>query len=272
MVQAVSMECNGQANRQSNVGADVTMPRLSTQPPATMNWQITLKDKIIAITGANRGIGLGIAEVCLANSASVVYSLDLMEPSEEFEALSKRNPGRFKYLQMDVTNEESTQRAIDAVVEAEGAIHGMICNAGMTKHQPALDFSMEQLEKLFKLNVFGAYSCATKAAKKFIELGVKGSIVSSNLPSYSVFSLLTVAKGIHSFDDLVQTKQSGTIGTIRRHQSCCPQHDAYAGHGVGTLRHPSEQHLARLREDGDDLLCRTVAGLGSEDAVLWRHA
>lgn len=181
MVYAVSMESNGQTNGHANVDVDVAMPKLSTQPPANMNWQITLKNKVIAITGANRGIGLGIAEVCLANSASVVYSLDLMEPSEEFEALSKRNPGRFRYLQMDVTNEESVQRAIDAIVEAEGAIHGMICNAGMTKHQPALDFSMEQVEKLFKLNVFGAYSCATKAAKKFIELGIKGSIVSSIL-------------------------------------------------------------------------------------------
>jgi NAD(P)-dependent dehydrogenase (short-subunit alcohol dehydrogenase family) len=170
MVQAVRMENGGQANGHT--------PKFTTQPPADMNWQITLKDKVVAITGANRGIGLGIAEVCLANSAKVVYSLDLMEPSEEFETLSKRNPGRFKYLQMDVTNEESVQRAIDGIVEAEGAIHGMICNAGMTKHQPALNFSMEQLEQLFKLNVFGAYFCATKAAKKFIDLGIKGSIVS----------------------------------------------------------------------------------------------
>jgi NAD(P)-dependent dehydrogenase (short-subunit alcohol dehydrogenase family) len=177
MVQAVPMEHNGQANGHT-ADSGAVMPKLSTQPPANMNWQITLKDKVVAITGANRGIGLGLAEVCLANSASVVYSLDLMEPSEEFEALSKRNPGRFKYLQMDVTDEESVQKAIDEIVAVEGAIHGMICNAGMTKHQPALDFSMEEVEKLFKLNVFGAYSCATKAAKKFIELGIKGSIVS----------------------------------------------------------------------------------------------
>lgn len=53
-----------------------------------------------------------------------------MDPSEDFEALSKQNPGRFKYKQMDVTDEESVKRAIDEIVEAEGAIHGMIANAG----------------------------------------------------------------------------------------------------------------------------------------------
>ncbi|KAK3647492.1 hypothetical protein LTR56_007986 [Elasticomyces elasticus] len=190
MVKAVSMEGNGSAQGQANgsnghVAEDTVMPRLSTQPPADMNWQINLQDKIIAITGANRGIGLGIAEVCLANAAKCVYSLDLMEPSEEFAALSKANSGRFKFKQMDVTNEESVKKAIDEIVDEEGAIHGMVCNAGMTKHQPALDFTMAQVEQIFRLNVFGAYACATAAARKFISLGIKGSIVfTASMTSY----------------------------------------------------------------------------------------
>ena len=160
-------------------------PNLSTQPPANMNWQITLQGKVIAITGANRGIGLGIAEVCLANSAKVVYSLDLTEPQEDFNALSKKYPGRLKHKIMDVTDETSVQRTMDDVVDSEGAIHGMICNAGMTKHQSALDFSMEDVERMFNLNVFGSYSCATKAAKTMIKLGIKGSIVfTASMTSY----------------------------------------------------------------------------------------
>lgn len=55
----------------------------------------------------------------------------------------------------------------------------------MTKHQPALDFNRSQLEQLFNLNVFGAYFCATTVAKKFIELGIKGSIVfTASMTSY----------------------------------------------------------------------------------------
>ncbi|KAK5112806.1 hypothetical protein LTR85_011140 [Meristemomyces frigidus] len=190
MVQAVLLDDgNGQATNGTNGHAvmegETPMPKLNTLPPPDMNWAITLKDKVIAITGANRGIGLGIAEVCLANGAACVYSLDLMEPSEEFATLSKKNQGRFRYQQMDVTKEESVKKAIDDIVEAEGAIHGMVCNAGMTKHQPALDFTMEQVEQLFRLNVFGAFACATAAARKFISLGVKGSIVfTASMTSY----------------------------------------------------------------------------------------
>ncbi|CAG7918506.1 unnamed protein product [Penicillium olsonii] len=156
----------------------------STMPDNDFNWQITLAHKVVAITGANRGIGLGIAEVCLANSAQMVYSLDLMEPGEDFASLQKRYPN-FQFIQTDVTSEESVQKAVDQVVEETGRIDGMVANAGMTKHQPALDFERSELEKLFNLNVFGAYSCAQIAARKFIELGIKGSIVmTSSMTSY----------------------------------------------------------------------------------------
>jgi NAD(P)-dependent dehydrogenase (short-subunit alcohol dehydrogenase family) len=86
---------------------------------------------------------------------------------------------------MDVTDEPSIKRTLDAIVEAEGALHGMVANAGMTRHQPALDFTRAQVEEIYRLNVFGAFSCAQAAARKFIELGVKGSIVfTASMTSY----------------------------------------------------------------------------------------
>jgi NAD(P)-dependent dehydrogenase (short-subunit alcohol dehydrogenase family) len=193
MVQAVSIHetggaphSNGNATNMSNQTEESeTMPYLSTQPAPDANWQVTLSNKVIAITGANRGIGLGLAEVCLANNAAVVYSLDLSEPDEEFAALAKKNPNRFKYLHMDVTDEPSIKKTLDQIVEIEGALHGMVANAGMTRHQPALDFTREQVEQIYKLNVFGAFSCAQAAARKFIELGIKGSIVfTASMTSY----------------------------------------------------------------------------------------
>jgi len=99
---------------------------LSTEPGPDHDWKITLRGKVIAITGANRGIGLGLATVALANDAAEVYSLDLFEPGEEFQALSQANPKRLHYLHCDVTSEESVTKAVDTIVERSSRIDGMV--------------------------------------------------------------------------------------------------------------------------------------------------
>jgi NAD(P)-dependent dehydrogenase (short-subunit alcohol dehydrogenase family) len=88
-------------------------------------------------------------------------------------------------VQTDITNEESVKSAIDEVATRGGRFDGLIANAGATKHLPALDFTLEQFERLYKLNVTGSWLCATYAARKFIELKTKGSIVfTASMTSY----------------------------------------------------------------------------------------
>ena len=78
--------------------------------------------------------------------------MDLMEPGEEFFALQERF-SNFRYIQTDVTSEKSIEKAVDQIVQEAGRINGMVANAGMTKHQPALKFDRAELDKLFNLNV-----------------------------------------------------------------------------------------------------------------------
>lgn len=230
------------ASQPTNGAAPVVdeVPYLSTEPSPDQSWTITLKDKVIAITGANRGIGLGIAQVCLENSAKVVYSLDLMEPGEDFAVLSKKHPN-LRFVQTDVTNDESIEASLDKIIEAEGRLDGMVANAGMTKHQPALDFSREEVLKLFNLNVFGAFSCAQIAARKFIKLGIKGSIVfTASMTSYRPNRAAPSAP------------YGGTKGAVRNITHtlgkflgrCSAEYaaDNFSSHGMGQARNPRQLH------------------------------
>ncbi|KAJ4392734.1 hypothetical protein N0V91_011285 [Didymella pomorum] len=138
---------------------------------------VQLEGKIIAITGANRGIGLGIADCCLANGAAKIYSIDIGETGDDFAAVSKKYPGRIFALQADVTKEESIQSAVDKILSEAGGLHGMVANAGRTKHKPALDFTTEEIDQLWGVNLYGSFYTARCAARAFIKQGVKGSIV-----------------------------------------------------------------------------------------------
>jgi NAD(P)-dependent dehydrogenase (short-subunit alcohol dehydrogenase family) len=119
----------------------------------TPQMAINLAEKVIAITGANRGIGLGIAECCLANGAARVYSIDIAAPGDEFNTVAKQSNQRLFSKTADVTKEESISSALKEIVQEAGGLHGMVVNAGRTNHKSALDFTEEEIHQLFNINV-----------------------------------------------------------------------------------------------------------------------
>ncbi|KAF7541252.1 hypothetical protein G7054_g711 [Neopestalotiopsis clavispora] len=167
------------------MGSVVPQTDASATAVPQVQTHLTLAGKIIAVTGANRGIGLGIAECCLDNGAAKVFSIDLAEPGEEFAEISKKYPGKLAAITANVTQEESITAAVDQIVEQAGAIHGMVVNAGRTNHKAALDFTKEDVENLFAVNLFGAFYTARAAARAFIKLNINGSVVfTASMASY----------------------------------------------------------------------------------------
>ncbi|KAL8635252.1 MAG: hypothetical protein Q9228_007239 [Teloschistes exilis] len=157
-------------------------------------------------TGANQGIGLGIAEVCLANSAQTVYSLDINEPGADFEQLRQKQES-FKFIKTDITNKKSVDDAIEEIYKQEGHLDGFIANAGMTKHQPALDFSEEQLHQIFGLNAApSAPYGGTKAAIRnmahtlAMEWAQHGIRVNSVSPGFVRTQMTTYMEGSADWD------------------------------------------------------------------------
>lgn len=99
--------------------------------------------------------------------------------------MSAKYPNQLFALEADVTKEESIQSAVDKIIAEAGSLHGFVCNAGRTKHKAALDFTTEEIEQLWNVNLFGAFYSARVAARAFIKLGVKGSIVfTASMASY----------------------------------------------------------------------------------------
>ena len=92
------------------------------------------KPKVIAVTGASRGIGAAIA-LELAHRGFTVACLTRKGKGPETQA-AKPLAARFIDVACDVTDEASLKAAFADVVKKAGALNGLVNNAGQNSPQP----------------------------------------------------------------------------------------------------------------------------------------
>lgn len=151
---------------------------ISTLPEST-TLETGIPGKVIAITGANTGIGAAIAKGSLDAGAKAVYCLDLREPSgtNEFLEVQKLYPGKAHYIYGDVTKLDTLKEAFKTIVDKEGALDGVVANAGITIRKGSLEYTPEEWDLIINVNLKGVVNTANVAIDTFLKLGRKGSIV-----------------------------------------------------------------------------------------------
>ncbi len=128
-----------------------------------------LKDKVIFITGASRGIGRAIALRCAQDGAKVVLAAKTAEPhptltgtifsvAKEIEEAG----GSALPVQVDVRSEELMQQAVDKTVETFGGIDILVNNASAIFLAPTLAMPMKKLDLIFTVNARATFMCSQK--------------------------------------------------------------------------------------------------------------
>lgn len=104
-------------------------------------------NKVVLVTGASAGIGRACAEY-LQRRGDRVYGT-----SRDW---STRSPAPFEMIAMDVTQDESVQRAVDDLLTREGRIDAVVNNAGSGIAGAIEDTPVEEARAQFEANFFGA--------------------------------------------------------------------------------------------------------------------
>ncbi|OJI98117.1 hypothetical protein ASPVEDRAFT_123772 [Aspergillus versicolor CBS 583.65] len=142
--------------------------------------EFSLAGKVVCVSGAARGLGLTQAEALLEAGARV-YALDrLEEPSPEFYDIQKRAKEElgtdFQYRRIDVRDTELLHNTIEAIANTEGRMDGLVAAAGIQQETPALDYTSQDANRMFEVNVTGVMMTAQAVAKQMIRFGNGGSI------------------------------------------------------------------------------------------------
>ena len=116
--------------------------------------------KVVVVTGASGGFGRLIAETLARTGYRVFATMREIHTrnapiAAEIAALAQREALSLQILEVDVTDEESVARAIEAVIASCGRIDIVVNNAGNAILDLAETVTPTQAQRLFDTNFFG---------------------------------------------------------------------------------------------------------------------
>lgn len=135
-----------------------------------------VKDRVVVITGASRGIGRSIALAFAAAGAKIVAAATTKEGCQKLVDELTQQGVEAIAVQCNVAVAEDADKLIDAAVEKFGAVDILVNNAGITKDGLLLRMKEDDWDAVMSVNLKGAFLC-TKAASKVMGKQRYGRII-----------------------------------------------------------------------------------------------
>ncbi|MCB0761621.1 MAG: 3-oxoacyl-[acyl-carrier-protein] reductase [Flavobacteriales bacterium] len=136
-----------------------------------------LEGKVAIITGASRGIGKGIAELFIAQGATVAFSY--VSSDDKARALENelgKDGGVIKGFKSDASDFNQAQELVDAVANEFGRIDILVNNAGITRDNLLMRMTEEAWDEVMHVNLKSCFNL-TKAVMRTMLKQRSGSII-----------------------------------------------------------------------------------------------
>ncbi|WP_043264846.1 SDR family NAD(P)-dependent oxidoreductase [Streptomyces sp. CT34] len=181
-----------------------------------------LAGKVVAVTGAGRGIGRAVALAAAAEGAQVIVndygvSIDGGEPSSEVAAAVVKEieaaGGSATAVADDVSTMAGGQRIVDTALARYGRIDGVVCVAGILRERMLFNMSEEEWDPVVATHLKGTFTVFRAAAAVmrkqksgtligFTSGNHQGSVAQANYASAKggIISLVrSAALGLHKY-------------------------------------------------------------------------
>ena len=216
-----------------------------------MSHPFDLTGKVALVTGANTGLGQGIA-IALAEAGADIAAVGIVpadETGEKVKALGRK----FVNIDANLGTLEPIERVVKTAIDELGGLHILVNNAGLIRRADAVDFSEKDWDDVMNVNIKGAFFMAQAVGRHFIDQGY-GKII-------NIASMLSFQGGIRV--PSYTASKSGIAGITRLLAN------EWAGKGV-TINaiapgYMATDNTAQLRADAD----RNKAILDRIPAARW---
>ncbi len=133
----------------------------------------SLQGQSALVTGADSGIGKGVAQVLARAGAKVIINhVDAHEVAQQTVDEIKAAGGEAYAIHADVSNEAEVQAMFAEMYQQYGTIDILVNNAGLQRDSKFVDMTLQQWQTVISINLTGQFLCSREAAKEFIRRGV----------------------------------------------------------------------------------------------------
>lgn len=136
-----------------------------------------LKDKVILITGASKGLGVAMSEVCAIEGAKVVLAARSEPQLQSVAERIRTQGGEALVVPTDMAKPAEVEALASAAVDAFGRIDGLINNAGVNYVKPFLEVDLVEWQRVLDIDLTGSFLLTQHCARQMVAQGEGGSIV-----------------------------------------------------------------------------------------------
>src|SRR5882724_5076694 len=140
-----------------------------------------LEGKIALITGGSRGIGAAIAKRLAADGANVAITYTKGADAAASVVKEIEGVGRKAIaVQADAADADAVKKAVEKTVATFDRLDVLVNNAGTAIPKPFEEATLEEMDRVFDINIRGVF-VATQAALKHLKTGGRIIMIGSSL-------------------------------------------------------------------------------------------
>src|SRR5579875_3420278 len=136
-----------------------------------------LDGKVALITGAGSGIGEQIALLFARQGARVVVADVRPEAAQRVTEAIVTAGGQARARTLDVAEEDQVRAAVAEVASREGRLDILVNNAGVSHVGNVLERSLEDWERVMRVNARGVFLCAREGVRQMLAQQPRGGVI-----------------------------------------------------------------------------------------------
>lgn len=136
-----------------------------------------LDGKVALVTGAGSGIGEAIAHLYARQGAQVQVIDVRSDAAEAVSAAICAEGGAAQAWPVDVTDEAQVKAAMQEIAATFGRIDILVNNAGVSHVGNLLETSVDDWERVMRVNAFGVFLCAREAVRQMLDQNPQGGVI-----------------------------------------------------------------------------------------------